>query len=100
MDNLEEREYLYWLSHIPFLGAVKIKKMYDYMGSYKKIYNIERKELESCGLLKESEILFFVERKSCLDSVRRQLEQLEKKGIRFIAHFDPDYPKRLLAIYG
>ena len=100
MDNLEEREYLYWLSHIPFLGAVKIKKLYDYMGSYKKIYNIERKELESCGLFKESEILFFEERKSYMDSVRRQLEQLEKKGIRFIAHFDPDYPKRLLSIYG
>jgi DNA processing protein len=100
MDNPEEREYLYWLSHIPFLGAVKIKKLYDYMGSYKKIYNIERKELESCGLLKESEILFFEERRPFLDSVRRQLEQLEKKGIRFIAHFDHNYPKRLLSIYG
>ena len=100
MDNLEEREYLYWLSHIPFLGAVKIKKLYDYMGSYRKIYNIERKQLENCGLLKENEILFLEQQRKHMDSSRRQLEQLKKNGIRFIAHFDPDYPKRLLSVYG
>ena len=79
MDNLEERECLYWLSHIPFLGAVKIKKLYDYMGTYKKIYNIERKELENCGLLKKSEISFLEQQRMKMDSSRRQLEQLEKK---------------------
>lgn len=100
MDNLEERECLYWLSHIPFLGAVKIKKLHDYMGSYKKIYNIERKELEGCGLLKQSEISLLEERKPHMKSIRIQLEQLEKRGIRFIPHFDHDYPKRLLSVYG
>ena len=100
MDNLEERECLYWLVHFPFLGAVRIKKLFDYMGSYKRIYNIERKELENNGLLKQKEILYFLEQKFSMDDLRFQLEKLEKRNIRFIAHFEKEYPRRLLSIYG
>ncbi len=71
MDGHEEREYLYWLCHVPALGAVKIKRLYDSIGSYKGIYNIEGKELEQSGLLKQAEASVFEEmkrKKRCLYS--------------------------------
>jgi DNA processing protein len=100
MDGHEEREYLYWLCHVPALGAVKIKKLYDYIGSYKGIYNIEGKELEQSGLLKQTEASLFDEMKRKKDACRSELAQLENRGIHFVTPYDKEYPKRLLAIYG
>ena len=40
-----EREYLYWLTKTPFLGAVKIRKMWERFQSFECIYNIEEKQL-------------------------------------------------------
>lgn len=100
MDDHEEREYLYWLCHVPTLGAIKIKKLYDYMGNYKRIYNIEGKELEQLGLLKQKEALLFQETKGNRDACRLELEELEGRGIHFVTPHDREYPKRLLAIDG
>ncbi len=36
-----EREYLYWLTKTPSLGAVKIRKMWERFQSFECIYNIE-----------------------------------------------------------
>lgn len=100
MDIHEEREYLYWLCHVPVLGAVKIKKLYDYMGSYKRIYNIEGKELTESGVLKQTEASVFDGYKQKMDALRNELERLEDKRVRFITPHDEEYPKRLLAIHG
>ena len=100
MDNHEEKEYLYWLCHVSVLGAVSIRKLHEYTGSYKKIYNIEGKELQQLGLLKQSQITAFEESKLKRDVYRRELEELEHQGIRFITSGESGYPKRLLEIYG
>ena len=100
MEDHEEREYLYWLCHVPALGAMKIKKLYDYIGSYKRIYNIEGKELERSGLLKPAEASFFQEMKRNRDSCRSELAELENRGIRFVTPYDREYPRRLLETYG
>lgn len=100
MDNHEEQEYLYWLCHVPFLGAVKIKKLYDHMGSYKRIYNIEGKELEQSGLFNQAEASLFDEYKHRFHTYRKELEGMQNKGIRFVTPHDEEYPKRLLAIHG
>ena len=44
-----EREYLYWLTKTPSLGAVKIRKMWERFQSFECIYNIEEKLLRSGG---------------------------------------------------
>lgn len=100
MENYEEKEYLYWLCHVSVIGAVSIKKLHDYMGSYKRIYNIEGKELQRLGLLKQSDVSVFEESKSNIDFYRRQLAELELQGINFITSDEAGYPKRLLEIYG
>lgn len=71
MVSHEEREYLYWLCHVPMLGAVTIKRLYDYMGSYKEIYNIEGKELQRLGLLKSSAVSAFEDSKKGRQGVIR-----------------------------
>lgn len=100
MVNHKERECLYWLSHVPFLGAVRIKKMYQSMGSYQKIYNIGRNEFLRSGLLNEKELLLLEDSKKEIDSYSKELGELEQRGIRFIMSQDDDYPKRLLSIHG
>ena len=100
MGDLVEREYLYWLCHVPSLGAVKIKKLYDYIGSYKGIYNIEGKDLVRSGLLNQAEASFFEKMKGEKDACRWELAELENRGIHFVTPYDREYPKRLLAIYG
>ena len=100
MDNHEEKEYLYWLCHVSVLGAVSIKKLHDYTGSYKRIYNIEGRELQRLGLLKQSDVSVFEESKSRRDIYRRELEKLWHQGIHFITPEESVYPKRLLEIYG
>lgn len=100
MNNHEEKEFLYWLCHIPYLGAAKIKKLYDHMGSYKRIYNIEGKKLELSGFFKTVDSTCFDEYKRKLDDYRRELEELENRGIHFVTPHDGEYPKRLLKIHG
>ena len=99
MDNREEKEYLYWLCHVPLLGAVKIKRLYEFMGSYKRIYT-EGKNLAEAGLLKANEASALNEYKDKLAECQKELEKTEKKGIRFITSYDKEYPRRLLDIYG
>ena len=39
MISEKEKEYLYWLCRLPCLGAVSIRKLYEYFQSFEAIYN-------------------------------------------------------------
>lgn len=100
MVSDDEKKYLYWLCHVPFLGAVSIKKLFDCIGSYKRIYNIEGKELEHLGLLKHRDIAAFDQSKIRIDFFNEELMNLEQSGGGFITPHEAEYPRRLLDIYG
>lgn len=100
MICFEERSYLYWLCHVPALGAVKIKALYDSLGNCREIYNIEGKELEQRGILRPGEGEVYEQWKKRFDLCRRELDGLEKRGVRFLTPFDRDYPQKLLSIHG
>ena len=99
MNNFEEKEYLYWLCHVPAIGAVKINKLYEYAGSFKRIYNMEGKEFERAGILNEKEGVSFEEWKPKQEGFKRELEDLTNRGISFVTPCESAYPKRLLPIY-
>lgn len=99
MVSHEEREYLYWLCHVPMLGAVTIKRLYDYMGSYKEIYNIEGKELQRLGLLKSSAVSVFEDSKKRKTGCDKELAGLKDQKIEFVTPYDAGYPARLFKIY-
>lgn len=100
MDMDEERKYLYWLCHVSGLGSVKIKKLYESTGSYKKLFNMEGEKLEKVGLLKGKERLSFDETKRKIDEFQNELMAMENRGIYYFTSLDQQYPKRLLEIYG
>lgn len=99
MISFKERSYLYWLCHVPVLGAVKLKALHDSFGSFREIYNIEGKELEERRILKPGQGTIYEQWKKRLDSCQRELEGLEQRKTRFLTPFDPDYPQRLLSIH-
>lgn len=99
MVSHEEKEYLYWLCHVPTLGAVTIKRLYEYVGSYKGIFNIEGKELHRLGLLKPSSVSAFEESKKGKEACDREFDGLIRQNIEFVTPHDAWYPARLYKIY-
>lgn len=95
MGHCEEREYLYWLCHIPVLGAVRIKALYSHIGSFREIYNIEGKELEQSRILRHGEGACFDREKQKFSNCQAELYRLEREGVRFVTFLDGDYPLRL-----
>lgn len=47
--NAEEKRALYWLCCCPCLGAVSIRKLGSYFGSYQELINIEETALEKAA---------------------------------------------------
>lgn len=96
--DVKERDYAYWLCHLPFLGGVSVRRLYNKCGSFEAIFNIEGKVFCGEGIMREADVKRYDAFKIELDPCRKELEKLEAGGIRFITYLDPDYPGRLLKI--
>lgn len=97
--NEREKEYLYWLCCLSCLGAVSIRKLYEYFQSFEAIYNIEETALENAGCLTKTQIRALVGWRSSFPDCQRQYWNLRKSSTRFVTPLDSDYPRRLLEIY-
>ena len=93
-----EKEYLYWLCHITPLGAVSIRKLYEYFGSFREIWRADEKTLESLDWLGEKKRLRLLSDRKRLEETRREYEALSGKGIRFVTFWEEEYPKRLCSL--
>lgn len=96
----QEKEYLYWLSRIPSIGAVTIKRLWDRYHSFENIYNIEEKELRKEKLLSGRIGEGFDQWKSRVGEVLEDYHGMEEKGIRYITFLEEEYPQRLRPLYG
>lgn len=95
-----EREYLYWLCQIPSLGAVSIRKLGAYFGSFESVFfNIEESRLKSCDILNQRQIEEILGWKSQFPFCMESLTKLPEKGIRFLTPLEEDYPLKLKEIY-
>lgn len=94
----EEKAALYWLMSLPGLGAVTLRKIYEYYGSYQILYNIEEKALTEAGILKknQAEVIHYGKRdyERCCD----EYLSLPDNKICCVTPFESDYPKRLRTI--
>ncbi|MGN0159586.1 MAG: DNA-processing protein DprA [Brotaphodocola sp.] len=98
-----ENEYLFWLSQIPGIGAMTIRKLYVRFGSYQEVYraasyNIEEKELAAELRLKSGQWSSICGAAAKLERCREAIEEMAKRNISFLAHLDPLYPQKLLEI--
>ena len=95
-----ERQYLYWLSRAPAMGAVTIKKLWDRCRSFEAVYNMEEIALSRMGLLKENQAAGLGSWKRCLGKCREEYGALQEKGIRFVTFLEEAYPGRLKDLDG
>ena len=95
-----ERLFLHWLIRMEGMGAVTVKRIGAFAGSYRNAYYIEGMELQKAGILKtEESCIRYDAWKKEFYPMEEEYYRLAEKGIRFITHLDPDYPSRLLSLY-
>lgn len=96
MDDMRiEKEYLYRISHVPGLGAVSIRRLKEFFGSFHAVWHCKESELLKSGILTTKRIDAFFECRRGEQELKRSYEDLEKEGIRYIAYFEADFPGRL-----
>lgn len=94
-----ECEYIYWLTQVPGLGAVKIKKLAEYAGDFEAIYNMKKEHLEKLSFLGARDCMAIMQAKKKLQAGREAYHRLRESGIEFITIHDKRYPERLRRIY-
>ena len=97
---ITEKEYLYWLCHVPGLKADKMKRLLEQTGSFKDIYYMKEQELKASRLLTARERNAVSEAKKQLDLTREEYHRLKERRIEFITIFDSQYPERLRELPG
>lgn len=99
-DRGREREYLYWLSQVPDMGAVTIRRLWDRYHSFEYVYNMEETGLKNQGLVNGGQAKGLGLWKRQLARCRDDYRKMEEKGIRFVTFLDKEYPRRLEKLYG
>ena len=101
MEQLtREKEYLCWLSQVPYVGPVTVRRLWDRYHSFEKIYNMEGKELKIQGLINARIEAGFDGWKKELPKAREECRCLGEKGIRYVTFLEDGFPKRLKSLYG
>lgn len=95
-----EKEYLYWLWRIPFMGAVTIAAIWEQFNSFESPFYIEETQLVDQGILREGQRESWKKEKQNFSRSLEEYHSLDDRGIQFITPFDEAYPNRLREIYG
>lgn len=98
-ENRREKEFLYWLSRIDGIGAVKTKKLFEYTRSFEAVYNMKKQLLDGLAFLRGRDVEQIERGKELLELRRTEYAGFEEAGIRFIMAGEPEYPHRLGNIY-
>ncbi len=96
MDYGKEKEYLFMLSHVTGLGTILIRRLGEYFGSYEAAWKCNMRDLKKVHILSEKRQEAFWECHKNEDVLRREFELLKQNRINYTAHFEDEYPKRLL----
>jgi len=100
-DSIErEKEYLYWLSQAPAMGAVTIKRLWHRYHSFETVYNMEETVLAEQGFLKTNQAAGLGQWKAHMGKCREEYRKLKEKHISFVTFLEKGYPKRLRPLYG
>jgi DNA processing protein len=95
---VEDIEFLLTLHSVEGLGPARIKKLFDYFGSFENIWNAKISEFSQFKF-PDKLIANLKTAKSSLDPIEYSAS-LDKKGIKIITIFDDNYPELLKEIHG
>lgn len=92
---MEEKEYLYYLMHVPGIGAVSIFRLHEYFRSFRAAWTADEKEYFELGFLNSQRIQAVLKTRETEDRMKKEYERLKENKIRFVAYFEEEYPERL-----
>lgn len=95
--ELIQKELEYWMSTIPKIGVVKIRKMLDFFGSEKQVFESRKTVIEASGCMTQAEVDALVHSRD-VERIKREYEKLQQKNIRLISIHDKAYPEKLRVI--
>ena len=90
-----ELQYQIALTLLPGVGDIIGKKFVSYCGSAEAIFKETRKSLDRISGMREATIEAICNPKQYLDRAEREIEFVEKNGIKPVFYLDADYPRRL-----
>lgn len=95
---MTEQEYWYWLTNIKNMWQGKIELLLRYFEEPQNIYRASVEKISCIQGLKKEDIANIIESRN-KSGYGEELNQLDKKGIKFIYIGSKDYPEKLMNIY-
>ena len=94
---MEDRIYDYWVATLQdgYLG--KLTELVARAGDARSFYELSESQMRNLGISQRLAD-YITDRKKDRDSIKRDYESLEKKGISYVNHSDKDFPARLKGI--
>ena len=89
---MEENELWFWLLSLERLGPVSHRRLFEYYGDIREIWRAKNPPLTE-----KQKDEFLDSRQE--DRIRRSFHDMRHAGIRMVTAAEPDYPRRLRAIY-
>ncbi len=94
-ERIQEKEYLYRISHTCGLGAASIHRLREFFGSYEAAWKSRESELRNTNVLTPKRLEAFLECRKREDQLKKGYEELEKKKIHYVTTLNPEFPERL-----
>ena len=94
---MNRTEYWFWLCNIPGIYQETLQKLLSRYPSPEEVFGIKEEQLLKEGLVNEKQKSAMILSKKNLD-VSRKIEELQKKGVRFLHHESEDFPEKLKQI--
>lgn len=92
MEWEEQKAYAYWLARVPGLGNGTKKRLEEYAGSARLVYEMRRGDLKE--ILTEAKIERLMKAKE-KEGIWERYEELKRRGIGFYSICQPGYPEKL-----
>lgn len=95
---MTDREMWFWINNIEGIGNIKIRKLLEYFGTPKEIYNASEATLSEIPCISTIDTIRLCDSKIKENTHRKYNEYIEKE-VKFVFPFEEEYPKRLKELY-
>lgn len=93
LSHKEKIIYWIWLTELPLIGTVTVRKIWNHIGNIEMIYSVAPSELLKISGIRKKQVEIFTEQKS-LKRAESILTQCEFLGIKVMTVEMEDYPER------
>ena len=95
---MTDREYGLWLNNIPGIGYTYTQRLLDKFKTPREVFYVKEEELIKIKGLQGKHISNIINSKDEY-YIKKNMEVLNNKGIKFVLRNEENYPKKLAEIY-